>query len=254
MLQVVDNIAMWIAGSQESDIDVWFLPGFAESHLCFRDAFRQKLSEKVRIILFDLPGTGASPARKEGLTIHAGAMVWKNLIERVSTSRKLILVGHSVSGIIMTETVKMLSHSPILVVSVEGNLTKADAYFSGQAGNYDSPDEFYQVFSEKVLSLVNTNEVPMSYYASLQFADPQTLWVMGRSALEFSHPGGDFQKLTCSTIYYWSQESTTPDSQKFLANHEIAQRKLDGLGHWPMKKSPDSFYSQLWKDISYHIE
>ena len=58
MLKVINNIAIWIAGNKQSDTDVWFLPGFAESHLCFRDAFEYAISKKARIILFDLPGFG----------------------------------------------------------------------------------------------------------------------------------------------------------------------------------------------------
>ena len=249
MLKVIDNIAVWIGGSEKSNLDIWFLPGFAESHLCFRNAFSQTISNNARILLYDPPGLGASPARAKGLTVQDCANVWKDLITILSGSRNTVLVGHSMAGIIATQTANLLYQPPSLVASIEGNLTKADAFFTGQAADYESPQEFYSVFLKNVLELVKTGDVPITYSASLQFADPKTLWTLGRSVLEYEEPGKDFEKLECPTIYYWDSESTSSDTKAFLSKSNLLQRKLDGLGHWPMIKSPDTFYSVLRNDV-----
>jgi len=254
MLKVINDIALWIEGNSESKIDVWFLPGFAESHLCFREAFKHRISKEVRIILFDPPGFGASPARSEGITIKDCATVWKNLINSISKYQKLVLVAHSVAGIIATETATILDRVPSLIISVEGNLTTADAYFSGQAVNYNSPFDFYQNFSNSVLDLINKGDVPMSYYASLQFADPNTLWTLGRSTQDYNEPGIDFQKLECPTVYYWNDETLSSESKEFLKANDLNNKKMEGLGHWPMNKSPERFYSQFLNDISVHVK
>lgn len=253
MLHVINDIAIWIEGNSESETDVWFLPGFAESHLCFRDAFKYNISKQVRIILFDPPGLGASPARPGGITIKDCAIIWKDLIDSISKPKKLVLVAHSVAGIIATETAAILDRTPSLIVSVEGNLTAADAYFSGQAVHYSSPFEFYQHFSNSVFNLAKKGDVPMSYYASLQFADPNTLWTLGKSTQDYSEPGNDFQKLECPTVYYWSDETLSSDSKSFLKANDLNNRELDGLGHWPMNKSPKRFYSQLLDDIQIFV-
>lgn len=249
MLKVVNDTAVWIGGYDKANLDLWFLPGFAESHLCFRDAFSQEISRKARILLFDPPGLGASPARTEGLTVEDCANLWKELITSLSGSRDVVLVSHSMAGIIATLTANLLDQLPSLVVSIEGNLTKADTFFTGQAADYESPQEFYRAFSKNVLDLVKTGEVPMRYYSSLQFADPMTLWTLGRSVLKYEEPGEDFLKLECPTIYYWDTESTSSDTKAFLSKSKLHQRKLNGLGHWPMIKSPDRFYAVLKDDV-----
>ncbi len=43
MLKVIDNMAVWVGDYAESDTDVWFIPAFGESHLCFRDAHKHKI-------------------------------------------------------------------------------------------------------------------------------------------------------------------------------------------------------------------
>lgn len=253
MLKVVNDTVVWIGGSGKADLDLWFLPGFGESHLCFRDAFGQEISSKARILLFDLPGFGASPARDKGLTVEDCADLWRMLIISLSGSRNVVLVAHSMAGIIATQTANLLDQAPLLVVSIEGNLTKADAFFTGQAADYKSPQEFYRAFSENVLELLKTGEVPMSYYSSLQFADPMTLWTLGRSVLKYEEPGEDFLNLGCPTIYYWDTESTSSDTKAFLLKSKLHQRKLNGLGHWPMIKSPDIFYSALKDDVLFMV-
>src|SRR4030042_2018139 len=107
-LQLHKDIAVWSGGSPLTDTDIWFLPGFGESHLCFRDAFAHPIAERVRIFLFDLPGHGATPPRPTGLTVEEAAQVWRDLIVNFSSSQRIALVGHSVAGIIATRTTLML--------------------------------------------------------------------------------------------------------------------------------------------------
>jgi pimeloyl-ACP methyl ester carboxylesterase len=248
-LIVLKNVAVWIGGSFKSDLDIWFLPCFAGSHLCFREAFSQPISREARILLFDPPGSGASPPRDNGLKVADCAAILQELIARCSGTRAVVLVGHSMSVIIATQTAELLERPPSLVVSVEGNLTKADAFLTGQASEYKTPEEFYSALTAKVFELVGGGLAPMRYYASLQFADPFTLWTLGRSVLEYEEPGKGFVKLGCPSIHYWDIASTLPEAREFLLKTNLRQRRLDGLGHWPMLKSPERFYAALREDV-----
>jgi pimeloyl-ACP methyl ester carboxylesterase len=127
MYHSVVNVTLRIEGKVDAEIDVWFLPGLGKSQLCFREAFNHSIARAVRLITFDLPGLGSSPARDEGLAVADCAKLWCDLILNVSSSRHVVLVAHSMAGIIATETAKLLDRLPALVVSVEGNLTLADA-------------------------------------------------------------------------------------------------------------------------------
>jgi pimeloyl-ACP methyl ester carboxylesterase len=81
----------------------------------------------MRIFLFDFPGFGASPPRPTGLTVEEAAQVCRDLIVNFSSTRRIVLVGHSVAGIIATRTALMPDCSPALMMSVEGNfIVKAE--------------------------------------------------------------------------------------------------------------------------------
>jgi pimeloyl-ACP methyl ester carboxylesterase len=249
MLQVHEGTAIWSGGSPLADTDIWFLHGFGESHLCFRDAFAHPIAKQTRIFLFDFPGFGASPPRPTGLTVEQAAQVCHDLIVNFSLPRRIVLVGHSVAGIAATRTALMPDCTPALVISVEGNLTLADAYFSGQAANFEEPESFYGWFQSRILERARDDEIFRRYSCSLQFSDPRTLWTLGRSVLSYPSPGQDFLSLTCPSIYYWDPGSTTDDAKEFLASRHLRQRKLEGLGHWPMVKSPSQFYAAVEQDV-----
>jgi pimeloyl-ACP methyl ester carboxylesterase len=248
-LQVHEGIAVWSGGHPSTDIDIWFLPALADSHLCFREVFSHPIAQRMRAFLFDLPGHGASPARPAGLTVDEAARIWCDLIVRLSSSRRVVLVGHSMASIIATRAAQMLNCAPTLLISIEGNLTLADAYFSGQAARFDEPEVFHGWFRSKILEMAQRDEVLRRFSCSLQFADPMTLWTLGRSVLNCSTPGDDLLGLTCPSIYYWDPGSTTDESKAFLAKHSLRQRKLEGLGHWPMVKSPAQFYAAVEEDV-----
>jgi pimeloyl-ACP methyl ester carboxylesterase len=246
-LHVHEGIAVWSGGDPSADIDIWFLPALGDSHLCFRGIFSHPICQRMRALLFDLPGHGASPARSTGLTIEDAAIIWRDLIVRFSSSRRVVLVGHSMAGIVATRAAQMLDCS--LLISLEGNLTLADAYFSGQAARFDEPEVFHGWFQSRILEMAKDDEVLRRYSCSLEFADPKTLWTLGRSVLSYSSPGDDLLGLTCPSIYYWDPGSTTSESKAFLAAHTLRQRTLEGLGHWPMVTSPAQFYAAVEQDV-----
>jgi pimeloyl-ACP methyl ester carboxylesterase len=248
-LQVCEGVAVWLGGSGKSDIDVWFLHAFADSHLCFRDAFGYLTSDRIRIVLLDLPGHGASPPRADGLTIETAARTIVNLIGRISSSRAVVLVAHSMAALIATRAARLLGVLPTLVISVEGNLTSADAYLSGHAAGFDDAGTFASSFRSRIRELAKHDEAARRFACSVEFADPKTLWTLGRSIARCPDPGADFLSLKCPRIYYWDPGSTTPDTQSFLARHDVRQRITRRVGHWPMTTAPAQFYGAVERDV-----
>jgi pimeloyl-ACP methyl ester carboxylesterase len=247
--QVRDGVALWVGDSGESDIDVWFLHAFADSHLCFCGAFAHFKSERIRVVLFDLPGHGASPPRANGLTVEDAVRILVNLIHLVSASRAVVLVAHSMAAIIATKAARMLRSPPMLVISIEGNLTLADAYLSGQAAAFDDAAEFYSSFRSRILEMATRDEALRRFARAVESADAKTLWTLGRSVVDCADPGADFLRLSCPHIYYWDAPSTTANTRSFLARHAIRQRRTDGVGHWPMIDASAQFYSAVEKDV-----
>jgi pimeloyl-ACP methyl ester carboxylesterase len=247
--RVHDGVAVWLGDLRGSDIDVWFLHAFADSHLCFRDAFAHLNSERMRTVLFDLPGHGVSPARADGLTIDEAAGILVSLIAKVSASRAVVLVAHSMAAMIATRAVQALRVPPSLVISVEGNLTLADAYLSGQAVHFADASVFYSSFQSRILEMAKADAACRRFASSVELADPKTLWSLGRSVLDCQDPGADFLGLPCPCIYYWDSKSTTADARSFLVQHNLRQRRLEGAGHWPMVMAPAQFYQAVEQDV-----
>lgn len=248
-LHVHEGIAVWSGGVSAGACDIWFLHALGDSHRCFRDAYRHPIAEHTRMFLFDLPGHGASPPRRSGLSIDEAAQICVDLVLTFSAHRRVVLVGHSIAGIIATRAAQMLDCRPSLVISVEGNLTRADAFYSGQAANFEEPQRFYSAFQSRILQLAQRDDSVRRYFCSLHFADPHTLWTLGRSVLNCATPGEDFVSLACPHIYYWDDLSVTKSSKAFLVTHAVPQRKLAGAGHWPMVASPAMFYSAVLEDV-----
>jgi len=248
-VHVYRGVVVWSSGPPDAPLDVWFHPAFADSCLSYRQAFESQLSEHARIFVYDPPGHGASPPRPKGLTITEGAHLWCELIAHFSRSRDVVLVGHSMAGVIASRTAARLQRLPVLVIGVEANLTRADAYFTGLAAQFDEPAAFQASLRTKILRMAQRDEVVHRFACSLELADPMTLWRLGRSVFAQKDPGAAFRSLRCPKIHYWDAIGASQDTRDYIARYGLPQRRLDRLGHWCMVNAPAAFYAAVLDDI-----
>jgi pimeloyl-ACP methyl ester carboxylesterase len=244
------GVVLWSAGSTHAPLDVWFHPALGDSHLTFRHAFTSELLERARVFAYDPPGHGASPPRSKGLTLAQAASLWSELIQHFSESRSVVLIGHSMAGIVASHAATQLRRAPAMVIGVEANLAPADAYFTGLAAQFDEPAAFYAVLRSCVLELARKDLGAQRFACSLEFADPMTLWTLGRSVAAQRDPGRAFRRLSCPKLHYWDSSGISQDAQNYLAKHGLPNRSLRGLGHWPMTTAPAQFYSAIAKDVA----
>lgn len=221
---------------------------FGDSHLAFREAFAQPLACDCRVLLPDLPGHGASPPHRDGLAIDTASALLVQLINEHSERRPVVLVGHSMAAIIATRVAHELQRIR-LVVSVEGNLTPADAYFSGQAVAYDDPHEFQMTLRHQIDEMAADDKPTHRHASSLASADALTLWTLGRSVAECVEPGLEYADLSCASIYYWDPTGPAASAEPFITSRGLRHRPFAGLGHWPMVSDPSAFYAALQNDI-----
>jgi pimeloyl-ACP methyl ester carboxylesterase len=244
------GVVVWTAGSPRAPLDVWFHPALGDSHLTFRHAFASGLLARARVLAYDPPGHGASPPRPKGLTLSQAARLWSELIRRFSGSRPVVLIGHSMAGIIASHAAAQLRRSPALVIGIEANLTPADAYFTGLAARFDEPSAFHATLRSLVLRLARKDIGARRFACSLEFADPMTLWTLGRSVSSERDPGGAFRRLRCPKMHYWDRAGTSKDARDYIAKHRLPNRALSGMGHWPMTTAPAEFYSAIAADVA----
>lgn len=233
--------------------DIWFVHGFGESGLSFREVFESDLYKNFNLYVVDLPGFGVSPFQEERATVQGSTQAVEALIREISLNREVILVGHSLGGVIGTWLCQTLKQQVVAYASIEGNLTKADTFFSSLAAQAESAEKFYQSFCQEIVKKMQEDEVLRRYYASLRFADPRSLIAWGKSGVAATgdcRSGEEFAALPGKKIYFWGDRSTPPMTEKFIHDHALPNRCFSGSGHWPMVDQPKEFYQALGNFIN----
>ncbi|MBI4371540.1 MAG: alpha/beta hydrolase [Elusimicrobia bacterium] len=230
--------------------DVWFVHGFGESGLSFREAFASPLAQKYNLFVPDFPGFGAAPFNPSVARVQGASQWLMDRIREVSRKRPIFLVGHSLGGIIATQAAKVLLGQLRRYVSIEGNLIRADAFFSGKALKHRSPDRFSAELAREIFSRAKGREDLQRYHASLRFADPRALLAWGKTgACETGQDkaGREFLSLACRKLYFWSDDSTPAATQRFIYENNVPNKRFHRKGHWPMITSPRSCYEAMLK-------
>jgi len=227
---------------------IWFLHGFGESGLSFKEVFSSELVESYSLFVPDLPGFGVSPPQPEKMSLEGAIEVTLSLIKVLSRNKAVLLVGHSLGSVVATQVARNLGETVKGVFSIEGNLTRSDGYFSAQAANFQQADAFYRYFLNLIYKRAENSEVHQRYLASVRFASPEAMMAWGRSSARLGGSGRhglDFVSLTCQKTYYWSMESTPKETQDFIVKYNIPNRQYTDAGHWPMIETPDKCYSAI---------
>jgi pimeloyl-ACP methyl ester carboxylesterase len=253
-LRLQAGTAVWSGGAPQGRLDLWLLPGFGDSHLCFSEAFNQPLATRARIHVWDLPGHGASPPQSAGLTVARAARLLRDLVADISGDRPVVLLAHSTAAVVAIVAAQLLETPPRLLINVEGNLTPEDSAWCSRADDFDSPASFVQNLHDEILAGASGQPAQSRYWRSLRLVDPRTLWSLCRSLLAYRNIGAAYLRLPCPAIYYWGAEVTSPGTRRFLEQYRPAQRRLEGLGSWPMVQAPAEFYRQVEEDMGRHLQ
>lgn len=248
-VMVHKNVVIWAGGNRHAPLDVWFHPAFGDSAFSYRCAFGSKLADRARVLVYDPPGHGASPPRARGLSLGDCARLWCDLVTQYSRSRQVVLAGHSMAGLVASLAAARLRRPPMLVIGIEANLTRSDAYFTGLAARFEDALAFHRSLLSRIRRRGRRDEIFRRFGSSLSRADPFTLWTLGRSIYAHEDPGAAFRRLRCPGIYYWDPKRSATNTRAYVKRYNLPNRRLDDLGHWPMISGPDDFYSAIADDI-----
>jgi pimeloyl-ACP methyl ester carboxylesterase len=215
------------------------LHAFADCGLTFVPLFNTPLAGRFRLVAVDLAGFGASPRQDHVLTIahHADAMA--ALARSLRAAGQIGLVAHSIGAMIAVEAAPRLGEAFGGLFSIEGNLTAADAYFSGRAADFPDAASFKERFLDEVWQMART-PVLRRYHAAAVFADAVAMWQLGRDARRLSvgdAPGQAYRRIR-PTLYYWSPATTVETTARWIAASGIAQQQFANASHWPTIDQP----------------
>ncbi|MCF8517895.1 MAG: alpha/beta hydrolase [Rhodobacteraceae bacterium] len=215
---------------------ILMIAGFGDNASMFDGLAETALAAEFDLFPFDMPGFGAPPLAGD-TTIDALAQAVADEARRTGAE---IILAHSVASIIASVALAK-EHTLRMILSVEGNITADDAYFSGTAAEYDDPAAFRAAFLERLALKAQTSAIFARYHDNVAKADPQALWQLGRDARRFSdtrHPGEVL--VAAGKVCYLYDVPNCPESTlAWLHAHAVDMRRLTGASHWPSVDVPD---------------
>jgi pimeloyl-ACP methyl ester carboxylesterase len=224
--------------------------GFADDGGAFCSLEHTELSQAFEVIAPDLPGFGESPPLEcsQSATIDTLATQVLNLIAETSPDRPVALIGHSIGSAICVAAALRETRRVGALLSIEGNLTAADAFFSGRAANYDCPDTFKSEFAAAIAEMAAKEPWMTRYLLAVQRADAMSMWSLGRDAANkgvddgFGNAYLTLAKRSIPCLYLWGRQNTAPQSAAFIDRSRgeriMIDVELGGYSHWIFVDAP----------------
>lgn len=228
------------APSRESDKtapSIVLIAGFGDNATMFDGLHATRLAKSYRLLPVNLPGFGA-PALDHGTTLGALAAFVASTARQAGAE---IIVAHSVASIVASLAVRDPLCPVTTVLSLEGNLTADDAYFSGMAADFDDPQEFRSTFLDRLGDLVPSRPEIARYRAAVEAADPLALWQLGRDARRFSakHVPGEVLLDAGHVCYLHNPDNCPARTLAWLKSHPMKSIVLPGATHWASVDQPE---------------
>lgn len=233
--------------------------GLGESGFCFEGLISDPRLASFGHLAADMPGYGKAPWPEDplGLPDHAQCLAdWLNTEESLA-DRDLVLVGHSMGGVIGTMLAEQLLQSGDQrlrgFVSIEGNISRADCGFSSRLAPYaaDSPEAAQAMAKmiDEVYRDGQTDPALRVYYPSLCFADPRTYHRNSVELVELSEAEGLAARMAAldipKTYILGNPRGTGQRSRELLDEAGIEWHAIDNAGHWPFLDQPKPFVDVL---------
>ena len=212
------------------------IAGFGDDASMFAGLSETALAGEYDLLAIDLPGFGAPPLHKETTLKSLGEFVSAKA-EEIGAE---IIVAHSVASIIAS-LAAMEPGSPIsTILSLEGNLTADDAYFSGTAGDYDDPHTFRSAFLARLEEMSRSEPMIARYRQVVSRADPVALWQLGNDARRFSakQAPGEVLVSAANVTYLYNPDNCPKSSLDWLRKNPVKQVILDNATHWKSVDQP----------------
>lgn len=233
-------------GSQK--LHLWFVHGFGDSGFSFIESFNSPALKNYSIFVPDFPGFGASPPPAAPHDINQSSLLLCDLIKKFSTEALVVLIGHSLGGLIVTKTALNMKEKIQCLINVEGNLTKADTFYSGKAAKASDPILWKKEFMEQIYEASLKEEAIRRYYVSLKMASPHSLHTWGKSGvIETGEElgGENLLRVSCPNLYIFAEKSMSELSKSFIMKHKIRFLEFASSGHWPMLDETGKFYQAV---------
>lgn len=216
-------------GAPEPKPKLLFLPGFGDDASVYDGLRQTRLAEVVDLQLLNLPGFGAP--RLAGATTLAALGFF--VAGQARTLGVEYVVAHSLASIIASLAVGFPGSPLKAIVSLEGNLTAADAWFSGRAADHPNPAAFRTALLARLDASLESRPDLVRYRDCVARADPQALWELGCDARAFSDKvaPGDLLRSVGHVHYLYNPDNLPTESLEWLDANPIPRTVAAGASH-----------------------
>lgn len=236
-------------GSKE---DIWFIHGFGESSLCFKEMLQGPLGKCFNLYAPDLPGFGVSPPVTLPVTVEKISNQLQQLIQKVSRRRPVTLIGHSLGALFSLKVASAMREQVKLFVNIDGCLTSDIAsQIHSQVKNISIAQDYLNQYRDNVYLKSKKNLVIQRYLSSLHFCDSQTFYSISCDVVKIASDNlfeDEFLELSCSKKFF-SQKDTSKRSLDFLTRHSIPIIYFKDAGHWIMIEEQEKCFSTIYQLI-----
>jgi len=218
--------------------------GFGDDASMFAPLVEASQSARLELRPINLPGFGASTSHRRETSLDSLA---KTVADIAKAQRADTVLAHSVSSIIAAMAA-MRTDSPITtILSLEGNLTPEDAYFSGTASAYSSASTFRQAFLSRLSEMAQGDRILSRYKCVVERANPDALWQLGCDAHRFSsmQNPGEHLEAAAKVRYLYNPANLPEASLEWLASHALPRFELPGASHWASIDQPDQLVNTI---------
>jgi len=216
---------------------ILFVAGFGDDSSMFAGLSKTTLADAYNLIALDLPGFGAPKLQTESTLDSLGKFVCAKANEYAAQ----IVVAHSVASIIASLAANEPDSPITTILSLEGNITADDAYFSGIAAAYDNPNKFKSDFLARLEEISESQPIIKRYHAIVSNADPIALWQLGTDAHRFSSTqvAGEVLVASANVTYLYNPDNCPQSTLEWLRENSIRKIVLDNATHWISVSQPD---------------
>ena len=232
---------------------VLWIHGLGESGLCFEHLLRDPRLANYHHICPDLVGYGRSPWTETPLRLpEHGQLALRVAAEIVGDERPVILVGHSMGGVIGQFVCEQAPERVSIFVNVEGNLSLGDCGYSSRAQPF-SLAQFEQTGSAEVGAQIEeagaTDPAHRSYSVSYRLCRPAAFHRNAAELVELSQTeqlAARFARLPHPKAFAQGKpDGAPPRSTELLVEAGIEPKLFEPAGHWPFIDQPDAFVRWL---------
>jgi pimeloyl-ACP methyl ester carboxylesterase len=222
---------------------ILMIAGFGDNASMFEPLLATELAEANELIPLDLPGFGA-PCLSSATSLSA---LGEWVAQQASEHGAIGVMAHSVASIIASMAASAPESQIKQIISLEGNLTAEDAYFSGRAAEFDDPTSFREWFLPRLVAKAANDPILARYVEAVETADPQALWELGCDAHRFSqseHPG-EWLERSAAVTYVVNRANCARASMQWLDQSGLDVVELAGASHWPTIDQPEQLAGAL---------